>query len=200
MSVRSQAPILFPSEAKVARLLALPTPPPSLLTSLSSPLSYIPSPPLPLPSPPTTSYTYAEAPLGYRKRLLLTAPTPRFEVGESYVAATRQPRSTVAHRVDYSFVDTVDANIRASKRRTMAAIERDRADLRDEVDTLRRYLSSLCTTHEQERVKARQDLDRFEAHNRALEARIAVLETHAYRYEWQRQNAADHVTRAIMRI
>ncbi|GKG09185.1 hypothetical protein Tco_0337931, partial [Tanacetum coccineum] len=116
-------PISFPSEAEVARLLALPTPPPSPLTLLSSPLPQIPSPPLP-PSPPTyTSPPYAEAPFGYkatrirlraesplplpassshfpgptadreevvpeadlppRKRLCLTAPTPRLDIGES---------------------------------------------------------------------------------------------------------------------
>ncbi|GKE14191.1 hypothetical protein Tco_1421768, partial [Tanacetum coccineum] len=132
MSVRTQTPIPFPSEAEVARLLALPTPPPSSLTSLSSPLPQIPSPPLPLPSPPTHIIpTYAEAPLGYReaeirlrvssplplsapstsrradipeadipprKRLCLTAPTPRFKVGESSTAA-RQSGSTVARRV-----------------------------------------------------------------------------------------------------
>ncbi|GJT16369.1 hypothetical protein Tco_0875075 [Tanacetum coccineum] len=74
--------------------------------------------------------------------------------------------------------------IRASKRRTMAAIEvvnlrRDFAALRDDVDTLRRYLSSLCTTHEQERVKAPQALDS---------------------HEWQCQDADGHATRAIMRI
>ncbi|GJU79092.1 putative reverse transcriptase domain-containing protein [Tanacetum coccineum] len=39
-----------------------------------------------------------------------------------------------------------------------------------------------------------------EAHNKALEARIGVLETQAYRHEWQRQDADDHATRAIMRI
>ncbi|GJU82139.1 putative reverse transcriptase domain-containing protein [Tanacetum coccineum] len=61
------------SSGYVARLLALPTPPPSPLTLLSSPLPQIPSPPLPvsspplpLPSPPTTSPTYVEAPLGYK--------------------------------------------------------------------------------------------------------------------------------------
>ncbi|GJY82305.1 hypothetical protein Tco_0495681 [Tanacetum coccineum] len=226
MSVRSHAPIPFPSEAEVARLLALPTPPSSPLTPLSSLLPQIP--------PPPTSPTYAHLPLADipeadippRKRLLLTAPTPRFEVGESSTAATaRLSGSTVAHRVDYSFVD---ASIRASERRTMASIEvvnlrvsyqadvcrweseefytrhqdaqSDRAALRNEVDTLRRYISSLCTTHEQERVEARQALDRSEAHNRALEAQIAVLETQAYRHEWQRQDADDHATRAIMRI
>ncbi|GJS47349.1 hypothetical protein Tco_0597470 [Tanacetum coccineum] len=163
-------PIPFPSEAEVARLLALPTPPPSPLTSLSSPLPHIP--------PPPTSPTYTQAPLGCRtammraasplpsptpppplllpstsrradipeadippqKRLLLTAPTPRFEVRESSAAAARHPGSTMAH-------------------------------------TLRRYLSSLCTTHEQEILETSQALDRSEAHNKALEARIAVLET-----------------------
>nr|GEV85767.1 DNA-directed RNA polymerase II subunit RPB2 [Tanacetum cinerariifolium] len=51
MSVRTQTPIPFPSEAEDARLLALPTLPSSLLTPLSSPLPQIPSPPLPLPPP-----------------------------------------------------------------------------------------------------------------------------------------------------
>ncbi|GJT19043.1 hypothetical protein Tco_0877749 [Tanacetum coccineum] len=66
MSIRSQAPIPFPSGAEVARLLAIPTLPPSALTSLSSLLPQIPSPPSPVPSPPTTSPTYAEAPLVFR--------------------------------------------------------------------------------------------------------------------------------------
>ncbi|GJY95172.1 reverse transcriptase domain-containing protein [Tanacetum coccineum] len=76
----------------------------------------------------------------------------------------------------------------------------DRAALLDEVDTLRRYLSSLCTTHEQERVKARQALDRPEAYNKALKAQIIVLETQAYRHEWQRQDAYDHASGHIIRI
>ncbi|GKG10949.1 hypothetical protein Tco_0342349, partial [Tanacetum coccineum] len=41
---------------------------------------------------------------------------------------------------------------------------------------------------------------RFEAYNRALEARIATIETQLYRLEWQRQEADDHVTGAMMRI
>ncbi|GJZ66305.1 hypothetical protein Tco_0623001 [Tanacetum coccineum] len=169
--------------------------------------------PLPLPAPssllplPTTRHKedVPESDVPPRKRVCLTAPTPRFEVKESFADVARQPGSIVAHRIDYSFVDTMDASIQASERRTMAAIEmvnlrRDRAALCDEVDTLRRYLSSLYTTHEQERVEACQALDRSEAHNRALEARIAVLETQAYSHECQRQDADDHATRAIMRI
>nr|GEW22760.1 retrotransposon protein, putative, Ty3-gypsy subclass [Tanacetum cinerariifolium] len=114
MSVRSQAPISFLSEAEVDRLLVLPTPPPSSLTSLSSPLPHTPSPPLPVPSPPTT-IDIPEADIPPRNKLLLIAPTPRFKVGESFVATVaRQPRSTMARRADYSFVDTVDANGRAT--------------------------------------------------------------------------------------
>ncbi|GKE92408.1 hypothetical protein Tco_1573503 [Tanacetum coccineum] len=149
--------------------------------------------PLPLPTPSNSRRAdILEADIPPQKRLCLTAPIPRFEVGESSAAAAaRQSGSTVARRVDYSFVDTVDASIRTSERRTMAAIEvvnlrvsyqadvrrreseefytrhqdaqGDRVALRDEVDTLRMYLSSLCTTHEQERVKAHAD-DRATGH------------------------------------
>ncbi|GKD84065.1 hypothetical protein Tco_1350904, partial [Tanacetum coccineum] len=92
---------------KVARLFALPTPPPSPLTLLSSLLPQIPSPPthhqLPLPTPSTSRRTdIPEAELPPRKRLLLTAPTSRFKIGDSFtVVAARQSRSTVARRVDY---------------------------------------------------------------------------------------------------
>ncbi|GKD76235.1 hypothetical protein Tco_1334517, partial [Tanacetum coccineum] len=64
---------------KVARLLAIPTPPPSPLTLLSTPLPQILSPPFPIPSPPTTSTTYDEAPLGYKAaeiRLRTASPLP----------------------------------------------------------------------------------------------------------------------------
>nr|GFC14953.1 hypothetical protein [Tanacetum cinerariifolium] len=48
MSIRSQTPISLPSNTEIARLMAIPTPPPSPLSLLSSPLPQIPSPPLPL--------------------------------------------------------------------------------------------------------------------------------------------------------
>ncbi|GJV90106.1 hypothetical protein Tco_1534044 [Tanacetum coccineum] len=143
--------------------------------------------PLPLPAPSTSRRAnILEAELSPQKRLLLTAPTPRFEIRESSTAATtRQLRSTVARRVDYGFVDTLDASIRGSERESEEFQTRhqdakdDHAALRDEVDTLRMYRSSLCTTHKQERVEARQALDRSEAYIRALEARIAALEARA---------------------
>ncbi|GJU99611.1 putative ribonuclease H-like domain-containing protein [Tanacetum coccineum] len=47
ISIRDEPPTSFWSDTKVARLLAIPTPPPSPLSLWSSPLSQIPSPPLP---------------------------------------------------------------------------------------------------------------------------------------------------------
>ncbi|GJW12169.1 hypothetical protein Tco_1577996 [Tanacetum coccineum] len=81
MSIRAQTPIPFPSEAEVDRLLAISTPPPSPLTSYSSPLPHIPSPPLPVssllpisPSPLPAIPTY---PLGYRVAMIqLRAESP----------------------------------------------------------------------------------------------------------------------------
>ncbi|GJX66953.1 hypothetical protein Tco_0302680 [Tanacetum coccineum] len=81
MSIRPQTPAPFLSEEDAERFLAIPTPPPSPLTPLSSPLPQIPSPPLPIllplpTSPPPllilapqvpTSLTY---PLGYRAAMI----------------------------------------------------------------------------------------------------------------------------------
>ncbi|GKA80874.1 hypothetical protein Tco_0787566 [Tanacetum coccineum] len=71
----------FSSEAEVDRLLAIPSPPPSPLTSYSSPLPQIPSPPLPVssplpisPPPPPASLTHL---LGYKAAMIrLRAESP----------------------------------------------------------------------------------------------------------------------------
>ncbi|GJU45136.1 hypothetical protein Tco_1202402 [Tanacetum coccineum] len=92
----------------------------SLLLARTPPLL-----PIPLPAPSTSRRAdIPKADTPPRKRLLLTAPTPRVEVGESSAAAAaRQLGSTMAYRVDHSFVDTVDTRVRDTERRTMAAIE-----------------------------------------------------------------------------
>ncbi|GJZ32322.1 hypothetical protein Tco_0577758 [Tanacetum coccineum] len=64
-----------------------------------------------------------EADMPLQKRAHFIALTSRFEVGESSSpAAARQAGQTLAHRVDYGFVDTVDTSIRASESRAMTAI------------------------------------------------------------------------------
>ncbi|GJS79588.1 hypothetical protein Tco_0729469, partial [Tanacetum coccineum] len=68
ISIQDDPPTPFWSDTEVARLLAIPTPPPSPLSPWSSPLSQIPSPPLPLsPLPLPVSPTY---PLGYRAAMI----------------------------------------------------------------------------------------------------------------------------------
>nr|GEU47198.1 hypothetical protein [Tanacetum cinerariifolium] len=77
MFVRAQTHIPFPSEAEVDRLLAIPTPPSSPLTPLSSLLPWIPSPPFPVPSPLPTSPIDARVPVGYKAAMIrLRAESP----------------------------------------------------------------------------------------------------------------------------
>ncbi|GKA76948.1 hypothetical protein Tco_0783409 [Tanacetum coccineum] len=128
MSVRPQTPVPLPSKEEVERLLALPIPPPSPLTLLSSPLPQIPSPPLPpppssphLPPPVPTSLPLPlsslpplaallfippvdrredtlEAELPPRKRLCLTAPALR-----------RQRAEEVGYGIRDVWVDSAEA-------------------------------------------------------------------------------------------
>ncbi|GJR49637.1 hypothetical protein Tco_1400158 [Tanacetum coccineum] len=68
MSIRDEPPTPFWFEAEVARLLAIPSPPPSPLSLWSSPLPQIPSLPLlvsPLPLPVSPTY-----PLGYKAAMI----------------------------------------------------------------------------------------------------------------------------------
>ncbi|GKF54669.1 hypothetical protein Tco_0165009, partial [Tanacetum coccineum] len=74
ISIRDELPTPFWSDTEVARLFAIPTPPPSPLSSWLSPLPQIHSPPLPpilsplrVSSSPPASPTY---PLGYRAAMI----------------------------------------------------------------------------------------------------------------------------------
>nr|GEX08195.1 hypothetical protein [Tanacetum cinerariifolium] len=71
ISISAQAHVPFLSEAEVERLLALPTPPPSPLTSYSSPLPHIPSPPL--PASPTYTLGYQAVMIRLRAESLSTS-------------------------------------------------------------------------------------------------------------------------------
>ncbi|GJY24466.1 hypothetical protein Tco_0398124 [Tanacetum coccineum] len=77
ISIRPEAPMPFPSEEEVKRLLALPPPPPSPLISLSPPSTEerlarylvapaLPSSPLPIVPHPYGSPNHVHAPLGFR--------------------------------------------------------------------------------------------------------------------------------------
>ncbi|GJR66149.1 hypothetical protein Tco_0012214 [Tanacetum coccineum] len=186
----------------------------SLLPSGTPPLL-----PIPLPAPSTSSRAnILEADTPPRNRLLLTTPRLSCEVGESSAAAAaRQPGPTMAHRVDYSLVDTMETRFQDTERRVMTALEmvnmrvsyqvdvrsressefysrhhdaqKDRAAVRAEIEVLRRERLA----YKQESIQTRQDLARSEAYCKALEARVTVLETEVRRHEWQRQATDDLV-------
>ncbi|GJV61094.1 hypothetical protein Tco_1467194 [Tanacetum coccineum] len=118
-----RAPLGF--KVTMGRLRASSPLPPPVPTSLP-----LPSPPLPpLPSsllPPLLDLLFIppvdrredilEAELPPHKRLCLTTPASRYEVGES---STAVPRPTKGHRVDYGFVGTLDAKARRQRAETV---------------------------------------------------------------------------------
>nr|GFA33579.1 reverse transcriptase domain-containing protein [Tanacetum cinerariifolium] len=116
------ASISFPPKAEVERLLAMPTPSPSPLTSLSpssagerlvrcTTSAALPSPPLPPPlhMPPPIDHRddIPETKMPPRKRLCLSTLGSRYEVEESSTA-----RLTGGQGIDYGFVSTLDAEAR----------------------------------------------------------------------------------------
>ncbi|GKB42987.1 putative reverse transcriptase domain-containing protein, partial [Tanacetum coccineum] len=129
---------------------ALPSsPPPSPLTLLSSPLPQIPSPPEDVP----------EADVPPRKRVCLTALS--LQVGESSsVAAARQAGHTLAHTVDYGFIDIMYASIRASESRAMTAVGVDD----------RAFLRAQAWSHSESRIQA------MEAQTRDSQRDVDVLQ------------------------
>nr|GEX80195.1 hypothetical protein [Tanacetum cinerariifolium] len=112
----------FPPEAEFKRLLAMPTPSPSPLASLSPPSvgehlarcmapAALPPPPLPpslhMPPPVDRMDDILETKMPPCKRLCLSTLGSRYEVGESSIA-----RLTRGQRIDYGFVSTLDAEVR----------------------------------------------------------------------------------------
>ncbi|GKB52372.1 reverse transcriptase domain-containing protein [Tanacetum coccineum] len=129
-TVIPQAPMTAYIEALIAEYASAPTPPSpplsplspwsSLLPQIPSPPLHVPSPPLPLPSPPT-SPSYDQALLGYRATMIRSRATlPPLE--SSTAVAARQAGHGLTSIVDYEFIDTIDASIRASESRAMTAV------------------------------------------------------------------------------
>ncbi|GKD80715.1 hypothetical protein Tco_1347554 [Tanacetum coccineum] len=145
----------------------------------ASPSIYHPlPPPLPLPSLDHID-DIPEADMPPWKRTCFTTPSHKFKIRESLAAvAARQTGPTLTHVVDYGFIDTLDASIRATDDRVMIALE-----------GLNKRMTDLAATH-------RQDSEEFYMHHQnaqddraelrawahsedrsqALEARIRTLE------------------------
>nr|GFB85057.1 hypothetical protein [Tanacetum cinerariifolium] len=90
----------------------------------------------------------------------------------------------------------VETRLRDTERRMMAALELVNLRVSYQVDVCTIESSEFCTRHhdaQKDRAAVRAEIEV------ALEARVAVLETHARRLEWQRQAANDFVVQHIMR-
>ncbi|GKA15354.1 hypothetical protein Tco_0695101 [Tanacetum coccineum] len=67
---------------------------------------------------------HLEADIPHQKRLLFTAPTPWFEVGESFnAAATRQSRSTMAYRCKVPMIVQLDPSYGSRHKRQRARVD-----------------------------------------------------------------------------
>ncbi|GJW05727.1 hypothetical protein Tco_1568150 [Tanacetum coccineum] len=119
MELEDHVPVYIPEPEHPEDLVPAedeaPTPllPPSFLSPRTPPLLPIPAPSTSrradIPEADTRRAEIPEADTPPRKRLLLTTPRPSCEVGESSAtAAARQPGPAMAHRVDCSFVDTME--------------------------------------------------------------------------------------------
>ncbi|GKF24853.1 hypothetical protein Tco_0080747, partial [Tanacetum coccineum] len=103
ISIRPEAPMPFPSEEEVERLLALPPPPPSPLILLSPPSAEerlarclaapaLPSSPLPIVPHPYGSPNYVRAPLGFRVAMVSLFIPPPVDHREDIPEAELPPR------------------------------------------------------------------------------------------------------------
>nr|GFD00948.1 hypothetical protein [Tanacetum cinerariifolium] len=130
-------------------------------------------PGLPISTPSTSRRTrIPEADTPPRSRPLLATPRPR--VSYQVEVCTRESSEFCTRHHD---------------------AQKDREAVRAEIEVLRNERLA----YEQEGIQTREALARSEAHCRALEARVLVLETHARRLEWQRQAADDFAVEHIMR-
>ncbi|GJZ34175.1 hypothetical protein Tco_0579611 [Tanacetum coccineum] len=134
-----------------------------------------------------------EMDMSFWKSLCLTTIAFRFEVRESSTAAAaRQTRPTLACRVDYEFIDTIDASIQASENRVMTAVEEVNERVIDFATTQRQDAHELQRLLMPDRHGPRSTA--LEASIRTLEAQVRILQTQHERMEWQRQQVGDMVT------
>nr|GFC39836.1 hypothetical protein [Tanacetum cinerariifolium] len=118
-----------------------------------------------------------------QNRPLLTTPRPR-----RMMAALELVNLRVSYQVDVCTRKSSEFCTRHHD------AQKDRATIRAKIEVLR----SERLAYEQEGIQTREAMARSKAYRRALEARVAVLETHTRRLEWQRQAADDFFVQHIM--
>nr|GEY59569.1 hypothetical protein [Tanacetum cinerariifolium] len=152
--------------------------------------------PIPLYTPSTSRRAgIPEADTPPRNRLLLATPRPSYV--ETRLRDTERRMMAALELVNMRVSYQVDVCTRESSKFCTRHhdAQKDRATVRAEIEVLR----SERLSYEQEGIQTREALARSEAYYRALEARVAVLENHARRLEWQRQAADDLAVQHIMR-
>nr|GEX01808.1 putative reverse transcriptase domain-containing protein [Tanacetum cinerariifolium] len=219
ISVRPQAPMPPLSKARVVELLTMPTPPPSSLTLMSSPLPQIPSPP-PMPSspllPPVPVKTYApeqdvaaallmlpyttrrsevlEADMPPQKRLCFATPITEFEVRESSaVVAARPPRDL------YGFVDTTEAeaSINHKHARTLHDTEHMMMTV---VELINLRVSYEAQTHQRDGEKFHSQLKDAQRDRASIRAEIVALRDRGTLFEDAYIELHEDLLRKIMPI
>nr|GEZ10850.1 hypothetical protein [Tanacetum cinerariifolium] len=179
ISFRPQPPTVSFTKEDAERFLAMPIPPPSPLTPLSSLLLQIPSPPLP------TSPHILLIPLP------AASPPLQYEAGKCSVAAAARPIEGC--RADYGFVDSIEAKIRRRRAEDIGYGIRDTwIDLRDvaEEEALTTFegvntrVTELAAVQEQDT----QDIYRVMEDTQGRQTKIiqrveALVDDSQYRYE-----------------
>nr|GEU96500.1 hypothetical protein [Tanacetum cinerariifolium] len=182
--------------AEYASALIPPSPTPSPLSPLSSPLPKILSPPLLLPYL-HTSPTYISASMGYRAamvqlraalpstyhplhvpspHLLLPSAAHRTDIPEAKMPPQKRACFTApVSRVDYGFIDTLDASIRVSRGRVMTTVK------------------EAWSRSEDRRIALEALIRAQEARTTTLEAQVGTPHIQHDKMEWQRQDACDLV-------
>nr|GFA66747.1 hypothetical protein [Tanacetum cinerariifolium] len=161
ISVQPHILMTFCSESEVERLLAIPTPPLSLVSPTSYPLppflmplpifNPLPTSSFPLPSSiPSTSGSESipKVDIPLRKRTRFTTPTSRYEIGESSIAAAaRQIRPTLTIADKRRADDKLIGRLRRERRyfRTLATTYAQ--TLVTQIEALQRDVSTLQRQH-----------------------------------------------------
>ncbi|GJS06624.1 hypothetical protein Tco_0363420 [Tanacetum coccineum] len=107
--------------------------------------------------------------------------SPWFEVEESSSAAAMQTRYTLAHRVDYGFIETMDASIQAAESRATTAIGEVNERVTNLATTQRQETYELqvrCEDAQNDRDLLRAQ-DHSESRSQAIEAQIRALQRDA---------------------
>ncbi|GJS10520.1 putative reverse transcriptase domain-containing protein [Tanacetum coccineum] len=219
--VRPHTPSSPSTKALIVEYASTPTPsspPPSPLSPLSSPLPRIPSLP-PLLPPLHISPTYASVPLGFRETMVqlraaspstyhpLHVPSPPlFEVKESSTTATTgQTGHTLVRRVDYRFIDTLDASILAFEGRVMTTVEEVNKRVEDLAATQRQDAHELYVRDgdaQDDRALLRGQISLLTREGRYFHSMTSSYEREAVyaRQEWSRSKDRSSAFEALIRV